>query len=581
MPVAAPPPGFANNAKAPKTKQSATPAAPPGFATNAPPGFAAKAASPPAAKAAAAPAAPLLPPGMPAYSLDAPPTEPIVLTPIVSGGSKSSRSPRRRQPAAKAPRAAPPAAAPVAKPPARKRTFLGAPLWTVVAAALVAALMGIKKASRPGRRNAAALMKMSAAKRLDEVELDAAGAARIYRKVLKKHRRKLPGAAFSETVVEAAEYKLLDVLVRRDALDSPEAAGLIASAEARAAAASNPATAQRWTELASLAAARATDDDARWAGALDACAARRGCWRARVAAAGRAGAREVRGAAAEEDQIVASDGGWGSTAGVPRLCEVDVRSSLTAEAFRADYVDGGRPVVFPLAAGAADAWTRAALVDRLGDRVVPVETSPGALVRRRGGAREAPPGHETLADVVAAQPLAGGGYVFAADPFDGVDLAETSGAAAYFDDAARFSRDAEARRRSALFYLGGRGSETNAHEHANAYNALFFGAKLFALLPPLTGSFRRDGRGSALEHLAAARPEAVARLFPERPRANASAVDVAAGPRATPKLCVLRSGHALFIPTGWAHAIVNLADSVGVAVEVGDRPDLWSPGGPS
>ena len=36
-----------------------------------------------------------------------------------------------------------------------------------------------------------------------------------------------------------------------------------------------------------------------------------------------------------------------------------------------------------------------------------------------------------------------------------------------------------------------------------------------------------------------------------------------------------------FIPTGWAHAIVNLADSVGVAVEVGDRPDLWSPGGPS
>ena len=43
----------------------------------------------------------------------------------------------------------------------------------------------------------------------------------------------------------------------------------------------------------------------------------------------------------------------------------------------------------------------------------------------------------------------------------------------------------------------------HAHEHANAYNALFFGAKLFALLPPLTGSFRRDGRGSALAREAA------------------------------------------------------------------------------
>ena len=41
-----------------------------------------------------------------------------------------------------------------------------------------------------------------------------------------------------------------------------------------------------------------------------------------------------------------------------------------------------------------------------------------------------------------------------------------------------------------MFYLGGRGSETNAHEHTNAYNTLFFGAKLFLLFPPLQGHWR-------------------------------------------------------------------------------------------
>ena len=43
-----------------------------------------------------------------------------------------------------------------------------------------------------------------------------------------------------------------------------------------------------------------------------------------------------------------------------------------------------------------------------------------------------------------------------------------------------------------------------------------------------------------------------------------------------PLECVLPSGRALFVPSGWRHLIVNVQDSVGVAVEVGDVPMIQS-----
>ena len=39
-----------------------------------------------------------------------------------------------------------------------------------------------------------------------------------------------------------------------------------------------------------------------------------------------------------------------------------------------------------------------------------------------------------------------------------------------------------------------------------------------------------------------------------------------------PLECVLPSGHALFVPSGWRHMVVNEQHSVGVAFEVGDVP---------
>ena len=38
-----------------------------------------------------------------------------------------------------------------------------------------------------------------------------------------------------------------------------------------------------------------------------------------------------------------------------------------------------------------------------------------------------------------------------------------------------------------------------------------------------------------------------------------------------PLLCTQPGGTALFVPSGWKHAVINLAPSVGVAVEVGDQ----------
>ena len=43
-----------------------------------------------------------------------------------------------------------------------------------------------------------------------------------------------------------------------------------------------------------------------------------------------------------------------------------------------------------------------------------------------------------------------------------------------------------------------------------------------------------------------------------------------------PLECVLPSGRALFVPSGWRHLIVNVQDSVGAAVEVGDVPMIQS-----
>ena len=85
------------------------------------------------------------------------------------------------------------------------------------------------------------------------------------------------------------------------------------------------------------------------------------------------------------------------------------------------------------------------------------------------------------------------------------------------------------------------------------------------------GAFRRDGRGDALHAL---------RRLADKSWLNgqddeATPVDDG-GVR--PLLCVQRSGETLFVPTGWAHATLNLEPSIGFSVEVGDAPEVASKG---
>lgn len=105
-----------------------------------------------------------------------------------------------------------------------------------------------------------------------------------------------------------------------------------------------------------------------------------------------------------------------------------------------------------------------------------------------------------------------------------------------------------------------------AHFHGSAWNGLVFGAKLWVLLPPAVAAF--SSRHPLLWLL-----DELPGLVEEAVRASASP----GGARpphgdatlhgACPLVTVQRAGDVVFVPAGWGHVVVNLADSVAVAVE--------------
>jgi len=151
-------------------------------------------------------------------------------------------------------------------------------------------------------------------------------------------------------------------------------------------------------------------------------------------------------------------------------------------------VEGAPPILVPLVASTP--LRKLPVVPRHPGEGAPPKIHSGALASKDISKPERASAQATLAEL-AADPGAAD-YVFAPDPLVGVDLAKAT-ESRFFDDGKRFSRDAETRKRTALFFLGGRGSSTTYHEHSHAYNALFYGAKLWALLPPLAGDFRGGG----------------------------------------------------------------------------------------
>ncbi len=252
-------------------------------------------------------------------------------------------------------------------------------------------------------------------------------------------------------------------------------------------------------------------------------------------------------------------------------CDVDVRSSVDIDEFETRYALAGRPVVLPLAqvlrAPNRSAWSRDALVEHYGDRQVLIgptsgvtrdQFSGGALGANGGGSER-----RSLRDfLLVDEPNADAKdppYVYSTPRFDAFtrslpELGETlrlDGVAASPDV---FLAPTDHRR---LLFLGGNGSGTFFHDHSHTFNLLMHGCKRWLLLPPNA----RDGLYAAPDF-----PTPVEWLR----KREASAGGVGAGDAPPVLSCTQCGGQALFIPSGWRHAIINLGWSAGAAVEVGD-----------
>jgi hypothetical protein len=103
------------------------------------------------------------------------------------------------------------------------------------------------------------------------------------------------------------------------------------------------------------------------------------------------------------------------------------------------------------------------------------------------------------------------------------------------------------------FYMGARGSGAPYHTHKQAYNALVYGVKRWAVQPPQDAMY-------STQH-----PQAV---FAELDAQDESA---RLG-RASVLECTQEAGDVVFVPDGWGHATLNLAESIGWAQEFGYGP---------
>lgn len=113
-------------------------------------------------------------------------------------------------------------------------------------------------------------------------------------------------------------------------------------------------------------------------------------------------------------------------------------------------------------------------------------------------------------------------------------------------------------------YAGGRGTGAPFHQHHDAINYLMFGRKLWLLYPPEQAVFSADSVASWLR-------------ASERWGGGTPPRDTPQGVKASrPFRCVQRAGDAIYVPTMWAHATVNLETAVGFAGEM-PREDMAMP----
>ena len=298
-------------------------------------------------------------------------------------------------------------------------------------------------------------------------------------------------------------------------------------------------------------------------------------------------------ASAEDDTIAAAASSPLSVAIDGGRCDIDRRlaASLSAAEFRRRYVDGGRPVLIGGEgagvggmAGARRAWARATLLARHGAARVQVTRASAVVAEQEGrvtSSAAAEAGRTTLRAFVESLAIGGDGGEDGADGNDGDTAAEGGsdldplylfkaaqlpgieadiGASPYMDigagdgsGSARFSWTAAQRNRSALFSVGPRWAGAYWHAHSGALHSLAYGAKRWYLLPPAL-EHRVEGNGATV---------------------GAWLRDVAPSLPYAALECTQRAGEVLFVPEGWYHGVLNLANSVGIVVEGGPGTADW------
>uniref|UniRef100_A0A7S3AFK9 JmjC domain-containing protein n=1 Tax=Haptolina ericina TaxID=156174 RepID=A0A7S3AFK9_9EUKA len=103
-------------------------------------------------------------------------------------------------------------------------------------------------------------------------------------------------------------------------------------------------------------------------------------------------------------------------------------------------------------------------------------------------------------------------------------------------------------------FLGPQRSGTAMHYHQSNWNLLFHGLKLWVITPPAHSIFHADHHAATSFERGGWLEEALGRA------------DGTVHPDSSPRrYCIQREGDVVFLPSGWAHATLNLRESIGVA----------------
>ena len=298
-------------------------------------------------------------------------------------------------------------------------------------------------------------------------------------------------------------------------------------------------------------------------------------------------------------KYVGPGGGWSKVRGAQLEpdCDVDVREKLSAAEFLKEYVAVRRPVLLrKVQRGRAwdalrDRWSRMKISKNHGDVKFNTSTIPYgkqfdesaeememgiaqyleymAKLYAKEGARNANGSGAAAAAAAAAANANKEGRAADAGGSGGGDATkEEAGAGASLPQyifsslSSHLSSDSSLHqtilgmdpsfvdwtrmlKNSPQFYLGSAGTGAPVHFHTHAYNVLVHGRKKWVLLPPRHSLYATQHIQKWLQG-----PEYTAL------RDSGTAIE-----------CVQEPGDVLYVPTSWAHGVLNLAESVGYAME--------------